>query len=259
MLSNLKFQKLTQSLKDYKKNFLDKPLGDLDESGTRLLINHFLTEILGYKTLEDIKTEYMIKGTYADYVIQIAGEKHFLVEVKALSLNLSDKHLRQSINYGANEGIDWVLLTNGKEFQLYRVIFEKPISQELVFSLNLSDLSNLKSISEQLQFLHKDIVLKGGLEVLWNRNTALSPKHLTKILFSTEVVSFVQKELKKKFNIKFDDAHIEKALKRIAIERIEINEFKSLQKKERKKRMASDKLNSDNPEVNHSSEEQISS
>lgn len=246
MLSTLKFQKLNQSLKDYKKNFLDKPLGDLDESGTRLLINHFLTEILGYKTLEDIKTEYMIKGTYADYVVQIAGEKHFLVEVKALSLNLSDKHLRQSINYGANEGIDWVLLTNGKEFHLYRVIFEKPISQELVFSLNLSDLSNLKSISEQLQFLHKDSVLKGGLEVLWNRNTALSPKHLTKILFSSEVVNFVQKELKKIFNIKFEETHIEKALMRIAMEKIEINEFKSLQKKERKKRVQNEGKSNEN-------------
>lgn len=255
MLSSLKFQKLNQSLKDYKKNFLDKPLGELDESGTRLLINHFLTEILGYKTLEEIKTEYMIKGTYADYVVQLAGEKHFLVEVKALSLNLSDKHLRQSINYGANEGIDWVLLTNGKEFQLYRVIFEKPISQELVFSLNLSDLSNLKSISEQLQFLHRDSVIKGGLEVLWNRNTALSPKQLTKILFSSEVVSFVQKELKKKFNIKFDEAHIEKALKRIAMEKIEINEFKSLQKKERKKRLQSEKTNTDSTEINNTPEQ----
>ena len=45
-------------------------------------------------------------------------------EVKALSLNLSSNHLRQSINYGANEGIDFVLLTNGRVFELYKVLFE---------------------------------------------------------------------------------------------------------------------------------------
>ena len=235
MLSTQKLLKFTQSIKDYKKKFLDKPLGELDESGTRLLINHFLTEMLGYETLSEVKTEYMIKGTYADYVIQIGGKRHFLVEVKALSLNLSSNHLRQSINYGANEGIDFVLLTNGRVFELYKVLFEKPISHELIFSLDFSELSNLKVIADQLQYLHKDAVLKKGLDVLWDRHSALSPKNLSKLLFSTEVVKFLQKELKKKYSIKFDEVVIENAVKKIAMESVLIEDFKSIQKKERKK------------------------
>jgi hypothetical protein len=235
MLSTQKLLKFTQSIKEYKKKFLDKPLGELDESGTRLLINHFLTEMLGYETLSEVKTEYMIKGTYADYVIQIGGKRHFLVEVKALSLNLSSNHLRQSINYGANEGIDFVLLTNGRVFELYKVLFEKPISHELIFSLDLSELATLKLIADQLQYLHKDSVLKKGLDVLWDRHSALSPKNLSKLLFSTEVVKFLQKELKKKYKIKFDEVVIENAVKRIAMESVIIEDFKSIQKRERKK------------------------
>ena len=173
--------------------------------------------MLGYETLSEVKTEYMIKGTYADYVIQIGGKRHFLVEVKALSLNLSSNHLRQSINYGANEGIDFVLLTNGRVFELYKVLFEKPISHELIFSLNLSELSNLKIIADQLQYLHKDEVFKKGFDVLWDRHSALSPKNLSKLLFSDEVVKFLKKELKKKYNIKFDEVVIENAVKRIAM------------------------------------------
>ena len=235
MLSTQKLLKFTQSIKDYKKKFLDKPLGELDESGTRLLINHFLTEMLGYETLSEVKTEYMIKGTYADYVIQIGGKRHFLVEVKALSLNLSSNHLRQSINYGANEGIDFVLLTNGMVFELYKVLFEKPISHELIFSLDLSELSNLKLIADQLQYLHKDAVLKKGLDVLWDRHSALSPKNLSKLLFSTEVVKFLQKELKKKYSIKFDEVVIESAVKRIAMESVIIEDFKSIKRRISKK------------------------
>ena len=235
MLSKNKLLKFTQSIKDYKKKFLDKPLGELDESGTRLLINHFLTEMLGYETLSEVKTEYMIKGTYADYVIQIGGKRHFLVEVKALSLNLSANHLRQSINYGANEGIDFVLLTNGKVFELYKVLFEKPISQELIFSLDFSELSNLKVIADQLQYLHKDAVLKKGLDVLWDRHSALSPKNLSKLLFSTEVVKFLQKELKKKYSIKFDEVVIESAVKRIAMESVIIEDFKPIKRRISKK------------------------
>ena len=231
MLSKNRLLKFTQSIKDYKKKFLDKPLGELDESGTRLLINHFLTEMLGYETLSEVKTEYMIKGTYADYVIQIGGKRHFLIEVKALSLNLSSNHLRQSINYGANEGIDFVLLTNGRVFELYKVLFEKPISHELIFSLNLSELSNLKIIADQLQYLHKDEVLKKGLDVLWDRHSALSPKNLSKLLFSDEVVKFLKKELKKKYNIKFDEVIIENAVKRIAMESVIIEDFKPIKRR----------------------------
>ena len=64
------------------------------------MINSFLTDVLGYIPIEEVKTEYMIRGIYADYVIQTKGTRNFLVEVKALSLTLSDKHLRQAINYG---------------------------------------------------------------------------------------------------------------------------------------------------------------
>jgi len=42
--------------------------------------------------------------------------------------------------------------------------------------------------------------------------------------------------LKKKFNAKFEEEHIEKAVKRIANENIIIEEFKTIQKKERKKK-----------------------
>src|SRR4051812_18270218 len=104
MLTPSKKSKMLNELKHYKKKFIDRN-SELDESGTRLMVNSFLTDVLGFTPIEEIKTEYMIKGTYADYMVQTNGIRHFLVEVKALSLELSDKHLRQTINYGANEGI----------------------------------------------------------------------------------------------------------------------------------------------------------
>jgi hypothetical protein len=106
MISSAKSEKMLVALKDYKKRYLTKNLVDLDESGTRIMINTFLTSILSYLELEEIKTEFMIKGTYADYIVQTGGKRHFLVEVKAYSLDLSDKHLRQAINYGANEELN---------------------------------------------------------------------------------------------------------------------------------------------------------
>ena len=235
MLPAGKKLKMLSALKDYKKKFLNSKVVDLDESGTRLMINSFLTDILCYLSLEEVKTEYMIKGTYADYVVQLKGIKHFLVEVKALSLSLSDKHLRQAINYGANEGIEWALLTNGRNFNLYRIIINKRIESKLVLSLDLSADINPKQIIEHLQFLHKDSVSKKGLSLLWNKHDALDPTTLAGLLYSQPVTNFIKKELKKKFKTKFDDSEITKAINGLVTKSINLDDVKHFRTKSSKK------------------------
>jgi len=226
MLTSVKFQKLTQSIKNYRKQFLDGKLSDLDESGTRIMINNFLSDVLGYKPLEEIKTEYMIKGTYADYVIQINKTRHFLVEVKALSFDLSEKHLRQTINYGANEGIEYALLTNGKSFEFYKILFEQPISSRLIFSLDLSDLSSLKANADYLQHLHRESVLKNEFVPLWNKCEAFDSTNVAGIICSEPVLNAIKKLIKQKYNEKCDNQVILNAIQKIITERMDISLIK---------------------------------
>ncbi len=195
-------------LKEYKKRYLQKRYGDLDESATRLMVNSLLTEVLGYTELEEIKTEYQIRGEYADYVIQLARKKHFVVEVKAVQLDLTEKHLRQSIAYAANEGIDWIILTNGWQIEVYRMIFAKPISTKQVFKFNLTDTADFKKASELLILLTKKSVLKNGHNNFWHRFDALEPNNLAKNLYSIEVIRFLRKILKTKTGLTFAENDI---------------------------------------------------
>jgi hypothetical protein len=237
MLTASKSSKLLTALKEYKKRYLNKDLGDLDESGTRIMINSFLSSVLGYQELEEIKTEYMIKGTYADYIIQIGGTRHFVIEVKAFSIDLSDKHLRQAVNYGANEGIDWAILTNGRQFQLYKIIFEKPISEKLVFEIDFSDEDfNIKDALSKFEYLHRDAVLKKSLNDLWARCSALDPLNVAGLLFSPQVVSFLKKELKRKYDSKFDDSEITESLYEIVCGEIPADQLKVPRFRAKKKR-----------------------
>lgn len=246
MISASKSEKMLAALKDYKKRYINKNLGDLDESGTRIMINTFLNTILGYAELEEIKTEYMIKGTYADYILQINGKRFFLVEVKAYSLVLSDKHLRQAVNYGANEGIEWVLLTNGRQFQLYKVKFEKPISEHLVFEVDFeSEEFNFKAVQECLVYLHRDAVIKGSLDHLKSKSSALEPINVANLLFSQKVVDFLRKELKNQYDIKLEEDDITDALSEIIgselpLDQIKIPKYKP--KKKRVKKVATDSV-----------------
>ncbi len=221
MLTALKQQKLLTSLKSYRKDFLDGGLKELDESGTRLMINRFLSDVLGYKQLEEIKTEYMIKGTYADYVIQVNKIRHFLVEVKALSFQLSEKHLRQTVNYGANEGIEYALLTNGRNFEFYKIIFAQPISSHLIFSVDLSDATSLKQAANHLQHLHKESVIKNFFKPLWNKCEATDPYNIAGIICSDAVLKCIKKLIKTRFNEKCEDQMILSAVHKIVTDKMD--------------------------------------
>lgn len=237
MISASKSAKMLTALKDYKKRYLVKAIADLDESGTRIMINNFLSSILGYQELEEIKTEYMIKGTYADYIVQLGGKQHFLVEVKAYSIDLSDKHLRQAINYGANEGIEWAILTNGRQFQLYKIVFEKPISEKLVFEVDFTaEDYNVKEAFEQLVYLHRDAVVKKSLNDLWSRYSALNPLNIAGLLFAPQVIKFLKKELKSKYASKFDDDEIIESLTEVVCEEIPADKLRIPRFKSKKKR-----------------------
>jgi len=236
MLTKSKKNKILGALKSYKKTFLHDKLEELDESGTRLMVNTFLTDILGFTSIEEVKTEYMIRGTYADYVIQTKGVRHFLVEVKSYSLALSDKHLRQAVNYGANEGIEWALLSNGKQFDFYKILFQKPIDSKLVFSFNLCDIDNLRSCIDTIQFIHRDSVLNKGLDRLWQKTIALDPKNVSGLLFGKPVVNFIKRTLNRKYRNKFTDEEIENSINRIIHEEIQIDDIKHVKFRKRKKK-----------------------
>ena len=113
MLTELQKKAFVTSIKEYKSKYLIKKHENLDESGTRIMINNFLSDVLGYKELDEIKTEHRIKGQYADYVIQLEQKdkkgtkikQHIVVEVKAISLSLSESHIKQAKGYAVDEGI----------------------------------------------------------------------------------------------------------------------------------------------------------
>ncbi len=226
MLTKSKQRQLLSSLKIYYRQYLKKVNPELDESGTRLMINSFLTEVLGFAPIEEVKTEYMIRGAYADYVVQLKDKRHIVVEVKKLGIELSEKNLRQVRQYCADEGIDFALLTNGKQFSFYKIHFEKPIRETNLFSIDLSDLSKLKENVETIQYLHKISVADKGLDLLWHKCVALDPKTVAGLLHNTPVINFLKRALKKKYKHKFTDEEVITSLNRVIYEPIQLEDVK---------------------------------
>lgn len=221
MATEKQLSALKDRVKAYKKRYLKKQFTNLDESATRIMTNSFLTEVLGYQELVEIKTEYRIRSEYADYVIQLKRKKHFVVEVKSIEIDINDKHLRQSLSYAANEGIEWILLLNGREIHLYRVNFGKPVTTTLIYQLNLMDEADLKKAPQLIWNLTKSAVQRNELESFWKRTNALNPVNLAKLLYSEEIVKRLRNDLKEQTGIYFQIEDVAKSLEHIIVEKVD--------------------------------------
>ena len=190
------------------------------------MTNSFLTEVLGYKELEEIKTEFRIRGEYADYVVQVGRKKHFVVEVKSIQIDLDKKHLRQSLNYAANEGIDWILLLNGRQVEVFKVNFGKPIASKLVFRLDLLDKDDFKSASELIVYLTRKCVLKNELGDFWKRVSALSPLTIAKLMYSEGIARSIRNTIKRDTGIYFQVEDVAEAMHKVIVTPIEFGNTK---------------------------------
>lgn len=235
MATEHQISELRSRLKDYTNRYLRKEFSKLDEAATRIMIDNFLTEVLGYKELIDIKTEYRIRGEYADYVIQTGRKKQFVVEVKSIQFDLNENHLRQSLNYAANEGIDWILLLNGRQLELYHVSFGKPVSCSRVFSINLLDKVEVKKTPEMLVYLTKKCVVKNELDSYWKRTSAITPENFAKSLYSEEVARIVRNDIKNETGIYFQIDDIAEVLYEVITKKVDLGRprLKSSDKKKK--------------------------
>lgn len=171
---------------------------DINESDTVVIVTDVLQYVLGYDKYTEITSEHAIRGTYCDLAIKIDGRLALLIEVKAIGLGLKDNHVKQAVDYAANQGCEWVLLTNGMLWQCYRVTFGKPIGHELVLELNLLELNPKRAADiERLWLISREGLQKAGLAEYQTQREALSRFTLAALLVSDPVLDTMRRELRR--------------------------------------------------------------
>ncbi len=170
---------------------------DVNESDTVVVITDFLSDVLGYDKYEEITTEYSVRRTYCDLAVKVGGDLRFLIEVKAIGKDLRENHLRQAVDYGAREGIEWVLLTNGVEWQAHRLRFEKPIQHDLVITIDLLDAdAKPATLLEQLYLLSREAAQSDAIDRFRRQQEATNRFVLAQVVLSEPVVKVVRRELR---------------------------------------------------------------
>lgn len=187
---------------------------DVNESDTVIIVTDMLSEVFGYDKYSEVTSETSIRGTWCDLAIKIDGTIEFLIEVKAIGTELKDSHTKQAVDYSANEGTEWVILTNAEIWRIYRVTFAKPIDSELVLEINFSQLNPKKSDDLEILYnLTREGLIKSALGEFHTQKQALSRFYLGAMVLSTPVLDVIRRELKRLSpDVKIDVEQIKSAL-----------------------------------------------
>ena len=121
-----------------------------------------------------------------------------IIAVKAVGLELRDQQVKQAFDFGANQGCDWVALTNGHLWVIYRVTFAKPIDHQVVADINLAALNPRKDKDlELLWLLSKEGWLKSHLDDYAAQQEALSRFTIGALLLTEPVLAVLRREVRR--------------------------------------------------------------
>lgn len=183
-------ERIAKGLRKFKSVAQKASANNAQESDTRMIVSSIVSEVLGWDAFDNLTGEYRIKGSFADFVIRKDNRHFIIIEVKAITAKLNDKHLYQAVSYAANQGVEWVILTNGAIWRLYRIIFSKPVEQELVFDVSILDEQlKPKEKVELLYLLTPEAQRKDELEGYYQRKRAIAPGNIAKLILSEPVLT----------------------------------------------------------------------
>jgi hypothetical protein len=190
--------RLTNGLKRFQPIIEASKARDDGEGDTAIIVTDILAEVFGYDKYNDLTAEFAIRGTYCDLAIKLDGTVQALVEIKAIGSELKEPHVKQAVDYAANQGVDWVILTNGASWRVYRVLFSKPIEQELVVEINFCALNpKIASDMDGLYLFTKEGWAKSALGDFHSQRQALSRFFLGAMVLSDPVVEVIRRELRR--------------------------------------------------------------
>jgi predicted type IV restriction endonuclease len=210
-----------QKSRDRLKAFLKKNLKSLEslqsrdavEADTRTFVTDVFVEGFGFDKYEELTAEYLVRGEFADIGIRVDKKLVAFVEIKRISTDLREMHLRQVKTYAANEGVEWAILTNGRRWQVYHISNSTPIQEVLLLDLDLlNDDTSLAQDVETLSSLSRESMGRNVLSAEWNAIKSLKPEFLWKSILTPAVLAAIRAQLRKETGQLVDAKKLETAV-----------------------------------------------
>ncbi len=228
--------RIKTSLKKFKNVIISAKEKNINESDTVTIVTDILVEVLGYDKYEEVTREHAIRNTYCDLAIKLDNKLKILIEVKAIGVPLKKDHLTQVTNYGANLGINWIALTNGEDWSVYHLKFDKPIKVGQIMKFNILG-DELEKLKKDLFSISKEGIKKNTINQIYEYQSIINKYFISDLMTSEEVVKLIVRKLEKLYkNSKIENDNIIALLEEEVIKReiIEDNQFSFYKRKSNK-------------------------
>lgn len=191
-------ERIATQLKKYQSILSDAKNRDISESDTVVIIADMLADVLGYKKYVEITTEHAIRSNYVDLAVRVGNEVRFLIEAKAIGVALKENHVKQAIDYGANYGIEWIVLTNGATWRIYKVHFKQPIDKSLIFEFDAM-LTSPRSphVIECLGNLSREGFAQSSMTAFFQQRQITSKFAVAALLLSEPILGALRREIRR--------------------------------------------------------------
>jgi predicted type IV restriction endonuclease len=192
-----------------------------NEDDTRIIINDILGEVLGYDKYNDLKTEFKDRNGRLDYVVKLSEgpnakkkEKFdFVIEAKAACIDLKEDHVNQTLAYCLTANIDYFILTNARDWQLYKVTKTKNKSDaQLIWDVNLNDGSDIDALVDEMYVFSKHAYLDQKWAFVSDHSKATEIGDIMSIIYSDKMVKSICRSLKDIHEVKVAEDTIKEVL-----------------------------------------------
>jgi len=191
-------ERIVSQLKRYQGILAEARNRDVSESDTVVIVGDMLADVLGYKKYTEITTEHAVRGTYVDLAVKVGNDLRFLVEAKAIGVSLKDNHVKQAIDYGANNGIEWVVLTSGLVWRVYKVHFKQPIDHTLLFEMDVATVNpRSPQVLECVGNLTREGFAQSSMTTFYQQRQMTNKFALAAMLLSDPMLVALKREIKR--------------------------------------------------------------
>ena len=142
---------------------------NLSEADTKRVIIEPILSLLGWDIggVHEVRNEYRAKSgdNPVDYGIFLDKKPAFLLEAKALGVNISDrKFITQTVSYASTCGTEWAVITNGKEWAIYNSFAPVDAEKKLFRKFSIDQAGAV----EDLALLHKSSMGDAKIKRAWD-------------------------------------------------------------------------------------------
>jgi predicted type IV restriction endonuclease len=191
-------ERLIEGIKKFKPIIDGRSAADAGEADTVMLVTDVLSEVFGYDRYSEITSEFPVKSTRCDLATKVDEQLQTLIEVKAIGHALKDSHVTQAVNYAANHGGEWVVLTNARYWRVYSVKCAGKVDCELVVEIDFLSLDHKSDNDLALLFLLcKEGWAKSAIGEYQTHREAINRYVIAATILSDGVLATIKRELRR--------------------------------------------------------------